>query len=88
MKHLDIYISGHVQHVGFRYWVLKTANDLNIKGFVKNKINDNVFISAEGDDSDLQMFINQCKLGPSHARVENVEIEENQVTGFTRFEIR
>jgi acylphosphatase len=88
MKHFDICISGHVQHVGFRYWTLKIANDLNIKGFVKNTFNGDVFISAEGNEFDLQIFIGQCNIGPSHARVENVEIEENSVSGFVRFEIR
>ena len=42
--HKEITISGVVQGVGFRYACLKTAQNIGIKGFVKNKLNGDVYI--------------------------------------------
>ncbi|WP_081981694.1 acylphosphatase [Alistipes sp. ZOR0009] len=36
MESRRIVIKGKVQGVGYRYYVLKIANDLNLCGFVRN----------------------------------------------------
>ena len=79
-------IHGHVQGVGFRYFVKQKADYLGISGFVKNKLNGDVYIEAEGESEQLELFISICKQGPSHAWVEKVDIQYCPVQDFIGFQ--
>jgi acylphosphatase len=79
-------IHGHVQGVGFRYFVMQKAVSFNIKGFVKNKMNGIVYIEAEGEQEQLELFIQACRQGPSHAWVEKVDIQSCPLQDFESFE--
>jgi len=81
-------IHGHVQGVGFRYFVMQKAKDFSISGFVKNQLNGDVYAEAEGEPEQLEVFIQACKLGPSHAWVERVDVQYCPVQGFTGFQVR
>ena len=83
-----ITISGRVQGVGFRFFVKQKADLLAINGFVKNLSDRKVYVEAEGDAEQLQLFISLCKQGPSHARVENVEIQYCPLQDFNGFVIK
>jgi acylphosphatase len=87
MKHLNITISGKVQGVGFRFSARNAANLYGIKGNVKNLINGNVYIEAEGNLEQLNLFITWCYKGPGYAKVENIEIEEDSLKMFKFFDI-
>ena len=76
MKNLEIIISGRVQGVCYRAFVLHRANELNIKGYAKNMMNGNVKVIATGEDNAMNIFINMLKKGPSMARVEDIKISE------------
>lgn len=88
MKHYNITISGRVQGVGFRYYARSVARYMSISGFVRNLPNNNVYIEAEGDDKQLDEFVNWCRNGPDNARVNNVSIISGDVKKFEGFEIR
>ncbi len=47
-----------------------------------------VFINAEGKEENLQKFIEWCNTGPRKAEVSEVNAEEQEVVGYTTFEIR
>jgi len=79
-------IHGHVQGVGFRYFVMQKAVSFDIKGFVKNQMNGIVNIEAEGEQEQLELFIQACQRGPSHAWVEKVDIQSCPVQDFESFE--
>lgn len=81
-------IHGHVQGVGFRYFIMQKAENYGISGFVKNQLNGNVYIEAEGQPEMLLSFINACKQGPSHAWVEKVDIQYCPVQDFIGFQKR
>jgi acylphosphatase len=87
MKHLNITISGKVQGVGFRFSARNAANLYGIKGNVKNLINGDVYIEAEGNDEQLNLFITWCYNGVSYAKVENIDIEEDKLKMFKFFDI-
>ena len=76
MKNLEIIVSGRVQGVCYRAFVLQSANELNIKGYTKNLANGNVKVIAIAEDSLLEVFVNMLKEGPSMARVENLVTSE------------
>lgn len=88
VKHYNITVEGYVQGVGFRYFVNKQAQICGVKGFVKNLYNGNVYIEVEGDDTRTTRFIRTCYQGPSHARVNNVEVETGELKNFTTFQVK
>ncbi len=85
--HKNIQITGRVQAVGFRMSSKLQADSLGIKGLVTNKENGSVYIEAEGEEVDLQNFIDWCHRGPSYAQVVKVVVEIGESKGFESFEI-
>ena len=73
MKNLEIIVSGRVQGVCYRAFVLHRANELNIKGYAKNLMNGNVKVIAIGENNAMNVFINMLKEGPSMARVDDIQ---------------
>ena len=81
-------ITGKVQGVGFRYFVLRKAQELGIKGWVSNKSNGNVEALAHGEKADLEQFIAKVKEGPSFSRVDDVNLNwVNEAEQYFGFEI-
>lgn len=70
----EITISGMVQGVGFRWFTLKRAKELDLTGFVKNLHDGNVFVRAEGEHDRIEVLIEQLRNGPTFSRVKNVTI--------------
>jgi len=73
VKRLHAYISGIVQGVGFRYFVLWRARNYGLVGYVRNLPDGRVEVVAEGDEGSLKMLLEDLKKGPPAAYVENVE---------------
>lgn len=63
------------------------ADDMGIKGWVRNLPDRNVEIRATGSKELLQGFIDWCKHGPPKARVDEVIVEEIDLQVFNDFRI-
>ena len=87
MKHLNIRVSGRVQGVGFRYSALQAARSFDVKGFARNDIDGSVYIEAEGSEAGLDLFLDWCRRGPGHGRVDKVSQAESNLQGFQEFRI-
>ena len=87
IKHLDIVVKGKVQGVGYRFITKAVADQLGVKGFVKNEPNGDVFIAAEADNMSLEMFLDWCHEGPEHAEVNTVESHEGELKNYRNFDI-
>jgi acylphosphatase len=85
-KHLDIFVFGDVQGIGFRAAVREIAKNLGIKGYAKNE-GKFVYIEAEGTDEDLENFVEWCNSGHETARIERVEFKEGHIKSFREFSI-
>ena len=86
MKHLNIIVKGKVQRVNFRVSTKAVADQLGVKGFVKNQPDGSVYIEAEGDDFELDTFLDFCKEGPEGAEVTEIDIQESpELQGFKNF---
>ena len=72
---LHAVITGRVQGVGFRFFVIRNAKQLGLLGWVRNRTDGAVEIVAEGDKQDLQRLVSKLKTGPSTAWVENISIQ-------------
>ncbi len=68
-------ITGRVQGVGFRYFVIRNAKQLGLVGWVRNRTDGAVEIVAEGDKQDLQGLVSKLKIGPPTAWIENISIQ-------------
>ncbi|MDO8627212.1 MAG: acylphosphatase [Candidatus Diapherotrites archaeon] len=88
-KRIEAIVSGHVQGVGFRFFVLKTAKGLGLKGWVKNLPNGKVQTIAEGPEKEILEFLEHVKKGFFLSRVDKVEHTlEKALNEFNEFEVR
>jgi len=87
MIHLDIVVKGKVQGVFYRAATKAVADQLGVKGFIKNEQNGDVSIAAEADGLALEMFLDWCNEGPQHANVTSVESHEGELKNYRNFEI-
>jgi acylphosphatase len=55
---------GHVQGVGFRYTTALLAEELSVRGFVRNEMDGSVTVVAEGPEDILLALV--CRLRSSH----------------------
>ena len=85
----NIRINGLVQGVFFRATTKEKADELGIKGWVRNcrRRNDGVKIFAEGDEESMKKFLDWCHEGTSGAQVEEVEIADAKEENSTSFEV-
>jgi acylphosphatase len=85
----EIIVNGLVQGIGFRYFVLRHAQNLGVKGYVRNLYTGEVLTVAVGDKSLVEELINQIRMGPSHAHVKNCRVEWSEsIEEFNAFEVR
>ena len=85
MKTIRLTIKGKVQGVFYRATAKDVADQLGIKGWVKNLPDRNGEIRAAASEEILQKFIDWCKQGPPKAKVDEVIIEElglEELNGF------
>ncbi|MDR0598641.1 MAG: acylphosphatase [Treponema sp.] len=78
-------VRGRVQGVGFRYSATREAGRLGVKGWVRNAVNGDVEIWAEGSTGQLEAFSRWLRRGPQFARVDAVEQTERPPRGYTGF---
>lgn len=87
MRHYNIVITGRVQKIGFRFTAMQSAYRFGVHGFIKNMNDDQVYIEVEGEDNNLDDFLQWCHRGPLGARVESVEVTEGELKDFKSFDI-
>ena len=68
-------VSGRVQGVGFRYFTQDTARREGLTGVVRNLPDGRVEAVAQGDLESLERFEAALRRGPSHARVDSIDID-------------
>ncbi len=74
-KQVKITVSGTVQMVGFRYFTLRAAKNLGIRGYVRNLPIGKVEIVAEGAQDLLHELIGVIRQGPEAADVRALETD-------------
>ena len=88
-KRLNATVIGRVQGVSFRYYVVELAESLNLSGWVRNKWNGSVEVTAEGFYPNLETLLQALREGPPMARVDDVCYEWQPYTGeFKDFQVR
>lgn len=88
MPTVHLIIKGKVQGVFFRASAKDSADEIGVSGWVKNTEDGNVEAMANGNEAQIQKFIEWCKTGPRRAVVSDIVItykEEEIFDGFRIF---
>ena len=81
-------VSGRVQGVGYRYFVMQSVRDLPVKGWVRNLPDGSVEVCVEGSAADLSRLAASLRQGPALGRVDRVREEPAPPTRETGFRIK
>ena len=80
-------ISGRVQGVGYRDWMVSRARRLGLSGWVRNLGEGTVEALVDGDEPAVEELLRQCRRGPPLAHVTDIVeqlAEPPEETGFRR----
>jgi len=81
-------VSGRVQGVGFRYFVMQAADGFGLAGYARNLPNGDVEVVAEGSAHALAALEETVRTGPGSARVDRVTREDVEPRGRSGFHAR
>jgi acylphosphatase len=85
--HAEVY--GDVQGVGFRAFVHRRASQLGLTGWVRNRSDGSVELTAEGTRGLLDTLLADVQCGPSLSKVDMVKEDWLPATGeFRGFGVR
>jgi acylphosphatase len=89
MRAVRAIVRGRVHGVGFRYATERTAERLDVAGWVRNRPDGSVEVWAQGPDDELARLAGFLQLGPAAAVVTSVETEDvDPDPTLTGFDIR
>ena len=80
-------MSGDVQGVAFRWYCRKEASSRGVGGFVRNLSDGRVEAAFEGEPDSVDAMVEWCRRGPPSARVQGIEIIEEQPSGDRDFNV-
>ena len=73
MRAVRLRITGRVQRVGYRRYVLDKAQELGVAGFIENLEDGMVRLIAQAEDEVLEQFLQAVRNPPPPAIVRSVE---------------
>lgn len=82
------FVSGQVQGVFYRASAQQQAQNLQIRGWVRNCRDGRVEVYACGTLEQHHALKNWLEIGPSHAKVSNIEVLDTQFEPCSQFDIR
>lgn len=69
------FVRGHVQGVGFRYFVRSAAQMHSLTGYAHNLADGRVEFLLQGDTESVGKVIDAIRQGPRYSRVDEVVVE-------------
>ncbi|WP_346854793.1 acylphosphatase [uncultured Draconibacterium sp.] len=89
MVQYEIKVTGRVQGVGFRYYTQKQAKLFELKGWVKNTVDNGVLVMVQGEETVIKTFIDYLWIGPTLSQVRNItQVKMQVVEEFADFQVR
>ncbi len=80
-------VSGRVQGVGFRYFVMREAEALRLAGWVRNLPTGDVEVVAAGEEALVDLLESRLWRGPPHARVGHVAASDAEPPAGEEFRV-
>jgi undecaprenyl diphosphate synthase len=88
IKEIEIEVKGRVQGVNFRNMIKKHADQLGLKGYVRNKQDGSVLIIAQGEEDKIDQLMSFIKNSPGFSKVENIISEwKTQKARYSAFDV-
>ena len=88
MKRATLFVSGHVQGVGFRYRTTEIARSFVVSGTVENLDDGRVKIVVEGERDEIQRFVDEIQTSVS-GRIKSIDRVDSEPSGdFDGFAIK
>lgn len=81
LERLHAVITGEVQGVGFRFFLIRHAQVLGLTGWVRNLDDGAVELVAEGPRLELEQLLRLAREGPRLARVARVDADWSVAAG-------
>jgi len=88
METVHLVIKGNVQGVYYRASAKEKANELGVKGWIKNSPGGQVEAMACGNKEQLEKFIEWCRGGPKYAEVSDIIVTTRGEENFNDFSIK
>ena len=85
MRSVRLRVTGRVQRVGYRAWMMRQASGFGLRGWVRNRADGSVEALVIGDDDRVAAIVEACREGPFGARVIDVEITDAADDGSSGF---
>ena len=83
-----VVVHGHVQGVFFRDSVRRLAERNRVAGWVRNRPDGSVEAVFEGERESVERLVRFCGEGPRGARVEGVDVADEEPEGLRGFSVR
>ena len=81
-------VHGRVQGVGFRWAIQRAAESRGVAGWAQNRADGTVEAVLEGEPGAVDSVVRITQEGPRGARVERVEVAEEEPESLRGFETR
>jgi len=82
-----VVVHGHVQGVFFRDTVRRLAQQRGVNGWVANHADGTVEAVFEGEADAVERLVDFCREGPRGARVDSVDVSEQEPEGLSEFAV-
>jgi acylphosphatase len=69
-------VYGRVQRIGYRRFVLDSAQEHGLSGYVRNERDGSVTVFAQGDDEAVERFVELLKSPPPPALVKSIDLKD------------
>jgi len=80
----EIFVSGVVQGVGYRFFAQRAAEELNLAGWVRNLPDGRVQVEAEGPRAHIEALLGHLRRGPRLSSVTDVAVAWKAASGTAR----
>lgn len=82
-------MEGHVQGVGFRFSTVAIAGRFPIRGYVRNLVDGDVCVVAEGPERELLKFLDALRASHVYRYVRKEHVAWSEATGeYADFDVR
>jgi acylphosphatase len=80
----EIFVSGMVQGVGYRFFTQRVAEELNLSGWVRNLPDGRVQADVEGPRARVEELLVRLRIGPRLSSVTDVAVTWKAASGTAR----
>ena len=83
-----VVVHGHVQGVFFRETTRRRAQAAGVAGWVRNNRDGSVEAVFEGEAEAVDALVQASRSGPDGARVQRLDVSDEQPEGLSGFDVR